>query len=248
MNFEIIHKQLEEEGYVEIENFLTIDQINKIKKFVNIKKNNINKNNFSLANQELDDPVFNEIIFSKEVENLSKNLLNEFIDDYSQVEKHFVLGVIKNEVSTIKKQNVIFHFDAYFLTINIPITMPNKKISDIIEEQSGNLLILPNFRKFGNSLLKNLIFKILFQNFITRFFLSFKTIHKLLKIKSINLSNSKIYIFYGYRTLHGVDRNFAKGERTTFLIHVHNPHKDSFFDRYIKKKHLKQRTISRKKH
>ena len=149
MNFEIIHKQLEEEGYVEIENFLTIDQINKIKKFVNIKKNNINKNNFSLANQELDDPVFNEIIFSKEVENLSKNLLNEFIDDYSQVEKHFVLGVIKNEVSTIKKQNVIFHFDAYFLTINIPITMPNKKISDIIEEQSGNLLILPNFRKFG---------------------------------------------------------------------------------------------------
>ncbi len=246
MNFEIIHKQLEDEGYVEIENFLSIDQITKIKKFINNKKKNINNNNFSLANQELDDPVFNEIISSKEVENLTKNLLNEFIDEYSQLEKHFVLGVRKNELNTMKKKNIIFHFDAYFLTINIPITMPNENTSDIIQEQSGDLLILPNFRKFNTSLLKNLIIKLLFQNSITRYFLSFKTIHKLLKIKRIKLSNSKIYIFYGYRTLHGVDTNFEKGERTTFLIHLHNPHKDSFFDRYIKKKHLKQRTILRK--
>ena len=159
MNFEIIHKQLEEEGYVEVENFLSIDQINKIKKFINNKKKNINKNNFSLANQELDDPVFNEIISSKEVENLTKNLLNEFIDEYSQLEKHFVLGVRKNKVNAIKNKNIIFHFDAYFLTINIPITMPNENTSDLSQEQSGDLLILPNFRKFNTSLLKNLIIK-----------------------------------------------------------------------------------------
>ena len=39
MNFEIINKQLEDEGYVEIENFLSMDQISKIKKFISIKKN-----------------------------------------------------------------------------------------------------------------------------------------------------------------------------------------------------------------
>ena len=38
MNFTIIHKQLEDEGYVEIENFLIFDQISKIKKFINKKK------------------------------------------------------------------------------------------------------------------------------------------------------------------------------------------------------------------
>ena len=91
-----------------------------------------------------------------------------------------------------------------------------------------------------------MIIKLLFQNPITRFVLSFKLVHKLLKVKRIKLSNSKIYIFYGYRTLHGVDTNFEKGERTTFLIHIHNPHKGSFFDRYIKQKHFKQRSNSRK--
>ena len=80
-----------------------------------------------------------------------------------------------------------------------------------------------------------------------RFFLSFSVVQKIIKIKRIKLSNSKIYIFYGYRTLHGVDTNYEKGERTTFLIHIHNPHKNSYFDKYIKQKHLKQRKISRNK-
>ena len=106
--------------------------------------------------------------------------------------------------------------------------MPYENNSNFNNQQSGDLLILPNFRKFNNSLLKNLIIKLLFQNSITRFILSFKIVHKLLKVKRIKLSNSKIYIFYGYRTLHGVDTNFEEGERTTFLIHIHNPHKGSF--------------------
>ena len=224
-----------------------MDQISKIKKFISIKKNFLKKNNFSLANQELDSPIFNEITYSNEVKNLSNNLLTTITSDYDKLEKHIVLGVRNNDSSNKIAKNIIFHFDSYFLTINIPITMPDENKSRNEINDSGDLLILPNFRKFSNNLLINLIIKVLFQNPIMRFFLSFSVVQKIIKIKRIKLSNSKIYIFYGYRTLHGVDTNYEKGERTTFLIHIHNPHKNSYFDKYIKQKHLKQRTILRNK-
>lgn len=246
MDFQYIHNQLEVKGYVEIENFLNLSQIKQIKKFINEKKNELNKSNFSLANKELDHPVFNEILCSKHIEELSDCLIGSISSKYKNLEKHVVLGVRSNFSKNKKKikKNTAFHFDAYYLTINIPITMPENLTNEKREVKSGDLLIIPNFRKFSNSLIKNIIFKTLMQNTITRYLLGLNIFNKLLNIQRIKLSNSKIYLFYGFRTLHGVDTNYELGERTTFLIHLHNPHKGSFFDNYVKNKHKKQRLNS----
>ena len=246
MNFDLINHELNNKGYVEIDNFLTINQITKIKNFISNKKTLLNKNNFSLANQELTDTVFNDIINSKEIESLSNNILKNIVPNFNNIDKHVVLGV-RNMSSSPKKKlskKTAFHFDAYFLTINIPITMPENLKQSNSTNQSGDLLLLPNFRNFNPSIIKNLIMKLFFQNAFIRYFFSFNKFKKLLKIKRIKLSNSKIYLFYGFRSLHGVDTNFEAGERTTFLIHLHNPHSGSFFDKYIKSKHNKQRQNS----
>ena len=246
MDFKYINHELNNNGYVEIDNFLNTEQIVKIKNFINNKKNTLNKNNFSLANKELNDPVFDEIINSQYVQNLSDNILKNIAPEYKNIEKHFVLGVRDNTSKPVNKsnKNIAFHFDAYFLTINIPITMPEDLNNQIKIKPSGDLLLLANLRNFNTNIIKNLIMKFLFQNRLMRFFLSFPIFNNIFKIQRIKLSNSKIYLFYGFRSLHGVDTNFDSGERTTFLIHLHNPHSGSFFDKYIKNKHKKQRLNS----
>ncbi len=249
MDFKYINHELNNKGYVEIDNFLSINQISRIKNFINNKKTLLKKDNFSLANKELEDNVFNEVIFSKEVENLSNNILANIAPNFEDIEKHVVLGVRDNS-SKPKNQAVkrtAFHFDAYFLTINIPITMPEDMKSENSKNKSGDLLLLANLRNFNTNIIKNLFMKLIFQNIFMRYLLSIKKFTNFFQIKRIKLSNSKIYLFYGYRTLHGVDTNFETGERTTFLIHLHNPHSGTYFDKYIKNKHKKQRLNSTKK-
>ena len=248
MDFGYINHELNNNGYVEIDNFLTLNQVTRIKNFINNKKSLLKNNNFSLANNELEDDVFNEIIYSKEVENLSNNILEKIAPTFNNIEKHVVLGVRDNSLK-VKNQSIkqtAFHFDAYFLTINIPITMPEDLKNGTQENQSGDLLLLANFRNFNTSIIKNIVMKFFFQNRFMRYLLSHNKFKNFFNIKRIKLSNSKIYLFYGFRTLHGVDTNFESGERTTFLIHLHNPHSGSFFDKYIKNKHKKQRINSTK--
>ena len=71
--------------------------------------------------------------------------------------------------------------------------------------------------------------------------MSTKLFQKLFNVKRFSLNNDKICLFFGYRTLHGVDSNYENGERTTLLLHIHNPHSGSKFDNYIKSKHNTQR-------
>ena len=61
MNYNNIIRELETKGYVEIDNFISNENIHNIKKFVDLKKNEFNTDNFSLADNELNHKVFNEI-------------------------------------------------------------------------------------------------------------------------------------------------------------------------------------------
>ena len=118
----------------------------------------------------------------------------------------------------------------------IPTTNSAKKIG------KGELLLLPNFRNFNQNIFMNIITKIIFQNPISRWILGYKIIQKKIGIKTISLSETNIYIFYGYRSLHGVNSYAKNSERTSLLLHILNPHQNSFFDNYIKRRHKNQRT------
>lgn len=240
MDFKFINSELNIKGYAEIQNFINKNQLSLIKKFIEDKKKKLNKDNFSLANNELAHPVFDQIIKSKEMNMLISNILKKYVNN-ADYETHVVLGVRSNSSEKPNIKNLIkFHFDAYFLTINIPISIPKKNSSNL-NNSSGDLLIIPNIRNFNTNLIKNIFFKLFFQNFITQFIMSMKVFHKLFNVKRLSLKNNKIYLFFGYRTLHGVDNNYENDERTTLLLHIHNPHSGSKFDNYIKSKHKKQR-------
>ena len=75
MNYNNIIRELETKGYVEIDNFISNENIHNIKKFVDLKKNEFNTDNFSLADNELNHKVFNEIKNSQKFKELYENIL-----------------------------------------------------------------------------------------------------------------------------------------------------------------------------
>ena len=83
------------------------------------------------------------------------------------------------------------------------------------------MIIYPNFRKLTNILIINIIQKLLFQNRVAKFLLKNKIIFNN-KEKILKLKPGNIYIFYGYRTLHGNKDIDPKQVRATLLLHFYD--------------------------
>ena len=237
MNYNNIIRELETKGYVEIDNFISNENIHNIKKFVDLKKNEFNTDNFSLADNELNHKVFNEIKNSQKFKELYENILksqNISINNKEVRDFHTVLGVRRGREKKSKK-TIMYHFDAFLITINIPIKVPENT------EDDGKLIVWPNIRKIQKNMVTNFIIKLLFQNRFSRYLINLKIFQSTINIKKFSLNENKIYIFYGYRSLHGVDKLGNEKERTTLLYHIFNPHKDAYLNKYI----LKRNTLKR---
>jgi len=237
MNYNNIIKELETKGYAEIDNFISNENIRNVNKFIDLKKNEFNSDNFSLADNELSHNVFNEIKNSKKFIDLYENILksqNIFINSKEKRDFHTVLGVRKGKEIKFKKP-IMYHFDAFLITINIPIKVPENNVND------GKLVVWPNIRRIQKNMITNFAIKLLFQNKLARYLINLNILQSNLNIKKFSLNKDKIYIFYGYRSLHGVDKLGNKNERTTLLYHIYNPHKDAFLNKYI----LKRNTLKR---
>ena len=157
--------------------------------------------------------------------------MNLNLKNPNKQEIYKVLRVItgnKNE-----KESYRYHFDAHLFTVLVPIIIPEREKS-----HNGDLIIFPNIRKVINSLYLNIIQKIIFQNRFTKFLLKnnyiFKNKSVLLKLKPGN-----VYIFYGYRTLHGNQSIDYRDVRATLLLHFYDIFNDSKLIKLNRKLRLK---------
>ena len=107
-------------------------------------------------------------------------------------------------------------------TVLLPIYIPNNK-----NNKNGDLIIAPNFRKLSKSLLINIIQKFLYQNFIFKKFLQKRIIRDLFNFKQLNLQVGNLYLFNGYRSLHGNLEINSIDKRATLLIHYYDLFKES---------------------
>ncbi len=208
-------KKLDKDGYFSSTKILTKKDLDNLQKLVrvNLKKNN--NSYFFLADKKLNNTFVNNKIFIKKFENffdkLAKNLK---LKNYKKQKIYKVLRVIAGNRS--KKESFRYHFDAHLFTVLIPIFIPKNKTKN-----NGNLIIYPNFRKITNILFVNIIQKLLFQNRITKFLLKNRIIFNN-KEKILKLKPGYIYIFYGYRTLHGNKDIDPNQVRATLLLHFYD--------------------------
>lgn len=228
---ECINK-LEKEGFYCFENLIDKSQLDSLVQLVKEKLSENNNKYFFLADQKLNNTIINDkefiSIFEKIFENISLNLN---LKNANKQEIYKVLRVItgnKNE-----KESYRYHFDAHLFTVLVPIIIPEREKS-----HNGDLIIFPNIRKVINSLYLNIIQKIIFQNRFTKFLLKnnyiFKNKSVLLKLKPGN-----VYIFYGYRTLHGNQSIDYRDVRATLLLHFYDIFNDSKLIKLNRKLRLK---------
>ncbi len=215
MNLKEIKNKIETDGYIKINNFLEKKEFNTLKQFVDNKIITI-KNNFFLVDKSKDN-IFadNKSIYYKFL-NLFQGLIGqENIDTNEKVYR--VLRYIRG--SQTNEESFKFHFDAHNYTILIPIHIPKRE-----KHENGDLLIIPNLRKLHKNLIKNIIQKIFYQSKIYRKYLM-KNLKN--KTKRLILEEGNIYIFNGYKSLHGNMNIHQKDQRATILLHYHDVIKDS---------------------
>ena len=240
MHIENIFNEFNTKGLVEINNFLNIEEINHLKNFTDIKYIKNNKNNFFLAGKNFEEEFKDDLNIINKVQNLFENLssLLKFKINCKNIYK--VLRVVDGKES--KKESHRYHFDAHLLTVLIPIYIP-----DNFNYKNGDLVISPNFRKLSKSLIINIIEKIVYQNFIFNKILHIKFFRDLLNFKQLKLKVGNLYLFNGYRSLHGNLEINSIDKRATLLLHCYDLFSESKLVQLNRKFRIKKEQIRIKK-
>ena len=137
---------------------------------------------------------------------LGLNIIND--------DKYFIARYVKNGQSS---EGFRGHFDSHFITIVLPVLIP----SNGIRLESGELLVVPKFRKIISNELINILQKAFFKRLNNK--KSFKEFLTSGKGKLYDFLDQEPLIFYGNRTFHG---NFplsqCDSDRITFLCHLYD--------------------------
>lgn len=167
--------------------------------------------------------VLTELQKSRPLKKFMSRVLNEYglpVPDDGYV--HHVVRCTCGVANT--RDAYKFHFDQYNLTVLLPIVTPMDEKLDC-----GDLIVFPNTRAFSSNLVKNLFFKLLFQNKITQTLASKPWAQRMFKANVVKVKPGNLYVFWGFRTYHGNKVIDPRLLRITGLFHYH----DSFEDNEI---------------
>lgn len=197
-----LKNSLDKSGFVEIPNFLNNSYLNKIKtNCMALIKRDPGKKAYN--GSELVEEGLWELEKSDVILKLSKKILKEYTERVSKSDMRSVLNI--GHGNPEYKKN-LFHFDAVYLTWAIPIEMPKNK-----EGGSGEFWIWPNVRQFStNNILNKFYWKIMKYKFLRNLFPHFK----------IKFEPGNAYLFYGFRSWHGVGDLASGAIRFNYLIHI----------------------------
>lgn len=226
-------KQINEDGYLELKNFIEEEEIDILQKFVDQKLRENQNQYFFLTSEGPEKTLLNNDIFFKKIENLLKDITKSFGFKIREDENLYkVLRVVTGEKS--KKVSLDYHFDAHLLTLLIPIYIPQRDNSD-----NGNLIICKNLRKLTSNLLINIIQKLFYQS---KFFKKFFADNGLIKSKVLNLKPRNVYLFNGFRTLHTNLNIDPRDIRATILVHYYDVFRDSYLVKKNREIRIKKET------
>lgn len=130
-------------------------------------------------------------------------------------ELYNVLRVIAGSHSARRAYEL--HYDATVITALLPVYIP-----DGAPDKAGDLVAVPNLRRFRRSAALNVAEKAIVQNRLLRPLVKRRYIDPARHV--VKLKPGNLYFFWGYRTLHGNLPCEAGATRATLLFHYGDPH------------------------
>lgn len=114
-----------------------------------------------------------------------------------------------------------FHYDASIVTMVVPIFMPDAEPGN-----SGELVGLFNKRPFRRFVLANIIDKAFGQSQFYRNHI-LRRLDRTDYLQRVDMEVGNLYLFWGYRSLHGNMPCESGARRATLLLHFGRPHGSS---------------------
>lgn len=224
----IIADNLDKYGYAILNNVFKTEIIKKLNIEAKNKIIELNKK-FSLNEKHLKKTIFEEVVNSSKMKQLFETIHKKSSRYDTNFNCHFLLNHTPSK--HIKHNKLSFHFDAYKLTMIIPINTEDKNDND----HAMSLDIIPNIRKETNSMIINLIYKSAFQNKIFRKFSNTNFFNNIFKKKTLNIKYGELVIFNGFRSLHSasISKSRSQSEKTRLIIHSYNPFENNKINKII---------------
>lgn len=169
-----------------------------------------------LIGGELRGTIFFDFAMSDFVQDVCNPILRPFGYQVDKTDVYPVLNLLQGAKARDAIHN--YHFDATFLTLAVPIIMP-----DATSSRRGSFRIWPNVRRFSTSYLRE---KVSWRVMRTRW------LRDRFRNLTIDFVPGNLYFFYGFRSWHGTGDLDEISLRANCLINVGGP----FFYR-DKKKH-----------
>lgn len=208
-----IQRRLDEVGIATLPNFFTPAALQRMRDEVQAKYEIClgGPTLKPLYAEELAGTSFHEMAKSDFVQDVCNVILESFGYKIEKPDVYPVLNVLEGPKG-LRNVNV-FHFDATFITLAVPVVMPGPDAT-----LRGPFRIWPNVRAFSTSWLKN------------KFFWRIMRLPRLrdrFRQLSVDFVPGNLYFFYGFRSWHGIGEFDGAQLRANCLINAGGP----FFDR-----------------
>lgn len=237
-----LFSNLQRDGIAVVEDFFPKEALAQARDYVQNQLATRGGEYFSLINvDQLPGSPFGRIIEESGLNRVLSGLVREALPQAADDEIYNVLRVLVGKTGL--GQAHCYHYDATVITGLMPLFIPEGEPGT-----AGDLIVFPNSRPLRRWVLVNLLEKALLQNKLASLILRKESVRRLLGGKRIRLKPGNLYLFWGYRTLHGNEPCDTHQLRATALFHLGNPHRDSIATALILKlRRFREERILRKR-
>jgi len=211
--------KIRKDGIVEVENAFLPWVIEEAQVFVKAKNAEINSGYITLRAEDMPHSIFNRIKESNHLRKFLDRIIEEGeLPKANSPNIHCVVRSIDGTENINQKASNKYHFDAYDLTVSMPVLIPFE-----INNHAGDFVLFNRRRSTSHGLIKTLFYKGIFQNKYFQWMASSEFFFRVFKGRIVKTKPGSMYIFLGFRTYHG-NRKIDTGlVRATALFHYSNP-------------------------
>lgn len=202
-----LRRALDTDGVVEIREFLSPESHARLRgQIVELEKtatssNQAGNRKYAVKGEQLAPTVVGELARSQYIVDFVNRILGSFDDTPAWTKEPIRVDEIIPGINIMREPGDVtaYHFDGTFLNLIFPVTIPKYEGA-----HRGQLVIYPNVRSFRRNLWDTKIAPVIARTPILR---------KLWKSREVDYEERGLYLFYGYRSLHGVESPDKAGLR-----------------------------------
>jgi hypothetical protein len=202
-----LRRKLDTDGVVELREFLTADAHARLRdQIVELERTATSSfasgnRKYAVKGEQLAPTVVGELARSPYVLGLVNGVLGRFEDAASWTDEPIRVDEIIPGINIMREPGDVtaYHFDGTFLNLIFPVTIPK-----FAGEHRGQLVIYPNIRSFRRSFWDRTIVPAIAR---------FPALRRIWNSREVDYEERGLYLFYGYRSLHGVESPDRAGLR-----------------------------------